>query len=201
MRENPDVPGDPELLSLVRRTQNHRGALVNHVVGVHQLRVRPADHPVVRAGLGDLFCRALHATPSMRIGCCHPAEVRPQRSNPDLMALHGFPVGDSKRLLEKWVDKRWWYQSDTIFGRPRHRNVLGPGRDRNGIGLLGPIRANSIGPQPHPGTPGFSAGDKYGIGPTLLNIQAGAVEERLRGVSTDPAVGRARLRCPDPPGE
>ncbi len=61
--ENPTVAGDLQMLRLLRRAEDQRRGLIHHVVGVHQLGVGPADHPVVRAGRRDLLGRQRHRGP------------------------------------------------------------------------------------------------------------------------------------------
>ena len=105
VREDPPVTRNLQILGLLRRTQNQGGALVHHVVGVHQLRVRPADHPVVRPGSPDLLSSTRLAAPGMRIALCNCTELCPQLTDPATVIVHRLAVGDPERLLEQGVNE------------------------------------------------------------------------------------------------
>ena len=199
IRENPTVPGDLQVLGLLRRAQQDSCALVDHIVGIHQLGVGPADHPVVRTGLPDLFGAQRLPAPGMRIVLRHRAELCPQLADPAPVVRHRLRVGHPQRLLEERVDERRPIQVDPVFPRPRHRDLLlSAGRDRDRLILTGPIRTNSPRPQSHPGSPGLRAGDQNHRRPAGLDIDAGLVEQRLRRIAADTAVPGRRSRRVDP---
>ena len=73
--KHPTVSRDLQVRRLVDRHQHQRRTLIHHVVRVHQLRVRPADHPVTRTGLGDVVARQRLSAPCIRVRRSHRAEL------------------------------------------------------------------------------------------------------------------------------
>ena len=111
-------------VGLLRRRQDQRGALVDHVVGVHQLGVRPADHSVARAGLRDLLGGNGFPVPRVRVGLRDGAEAGPQLADPAAMFVGRLPRRDPQRLLEHRVDVRRPVQVDPQFDGPRQLEVV-----------------------------------------------------------------------------
>ncbi len=199
VRKNPAVGGDLEIRGLLDGGQDQHRALVDHVVGVHQLGVGPADHPVVRTGLPDLLGRHGVAAPGMAVARRHGTELRPQLADPSAMVVAALPRGDPQRLFEHRVHERRAVQIDPELGVAGHGHTLvGAGSLGHRFVLTRPVRLDPASPQPTAGAPGLGAGDQDRLGPSVLQVQTGLVHQRLRDVATHTGVARRRLVGPDP---
>ncbi|BCI88227.1 hypothetical protein NIIDMKKI_34330 [Mycobacterium kansasii] len=189
VRVNPALGWDLQPRGLLDRRQDQRRALVNHVVGVHQLGVGPTDHAVLRAGPANLLGGHRGTDPGIGIGHRDGVEARPQLTDPPPVIRHRLAVGDAQRLLEQRVDVGGPVQLNPELGLTRHHNVVtGNFRQWNGFVLSGPHQPRALGLQPGPGTPGFGAGNQHHPGAPLLDVQACLADQRLRCVAADTAV-------------
>ena len=195
IRENPTLRGNLQIGRLLDRGEHERRALVDHVVRIHQLGVRPADHPVARTGLPDLVRRQRLAAPRVRILRRHPAELRPQLADAAQVFARRLPCRDPQGLLEHRIHVGGPVQFDSQLSSPGHLHVLVETfGHRNRLVLAGPFGLRTACTQSCSGTPGFGPGDQHRVGAACLDVQARLIDQRLGDVAADAGVaGRGVL--------
>ncbi|CPR06143.1 hypothetical protein BN971_00716 [Mycobacterium bohemicum DSM 44277] len=194
LRKHPALGGHVQLPRPLDRREDQRRALVDHVVGVHQLGVGPADHPVLRTRPADLLGGDGFADPGVRVVDRHRVEAGPQFADALAVIVDRLAGGDPQRLLEQRIDVGGPVQPDADLRLAGHRHVLAADLGgRNGFVLRRPYQFAALGAQSPSRAPGFGPGQQHHTRPAALDVQAGAVDQRLRHVAADGAVERGEV--------
>ena len=185
-REDPAVAGHAEGAGPLGRAQDQPRRLLDRVVGVHHLGVRPG-HPAVGGGAGaDLLGRQPLLDPRVRVLCGHRREARPQLAEVDEVVVHRAAGPVAQRLLEQRVDLRRHVE---VAGQLAGVVQLDLGRGEPGLGhrvVLGrPV--DLIGRRARPGAPGLGAADQDDVRVAGGDVEAGAADQGLRLVAADRA--------------
>src|ERR1700758_699411 len=104
MRENPTLRGYLETRRGLCRGEDENGRLVYHVVRVHELGVRPANHPIGRARAPNVLGRKPLPAPRVRVALGDRTELRPQLPNPATVLVARLARRDPYCLFEERVD-------------------------------------------------------------------------------------------------
>ena len=186
LREHPAVARDPQRLGPLGRAHDQRRRLLDRVVGVHDLRVRPRHPAVGGGGRADLLGRQAVADPRVRVLGRHRGEAGPQLAEVDQVVVDRAAGPVAQGLLEQRVHLRGHVEVARHLGRVVQVD-LGGGVAGLGHRVVLCRPAQLVGRGVRSGPPRLGAADQDDIEVARRDLEACLAHEGLGLVAPDRA--------------